>query len=505
MNIMILGAGVMQIPAIKKAKEMKLFVICADGNPDAIGKNLCDVFYAIDIKDKNGLLELAKDFNDKHKLDGVFTVGTDFSTSVAWIAENLNLPGIPYQSALNATDKVRMRKCFKKQGVPSPLYVEYSEGMDLKESIKNLNYPLVVKPVDSMGSRGVRRINNFEELEDNIKSSVNFSRTSRAIIEQYIDGPEYSLDALIVNGEVHVFGFADREIVFPPYFVEMGHNIPTNIDKTIMDEIISVFTLGVKSLGINNGSAKGDMKYSKNGPVIGEIAARLSGGYMSGWTYPYSSGIDLIKGGIELSLGLNLTINKENDLNKFSSERAFISIPGVVKDINVPKEKSKDIKDVFVNIKKGDKVVFPKNNVEKCGNIISLSKSREIAIKSSEKFASEILIRLKPNVWETQEYLFNDNNTNISKAFDFDYDLISDLDDSVEIENNTIYIKKIDKIINSRKKDWQKRSVSGVLKILEGFYKIEFIEESNCGLEFYKSLINGSIQGVLYYLDTIEM
>ncbi len=503
MNILILGASVMQIPALEKAKKLGHFVLCADGNDKAIGRDKCDIFYPVDIKDKESLLEIANKFHLKHTLHGVFTVGTDFSSSVAWITEKLNLPGISYQAALNATDKIRMRQCFKENNVSSPGYVEYSTEQNLKETITDLDYPLVVKPVDSMGARGVKRVDSFKELELAITDSIHHSRSSRAIIEEFIDGPEFSLDALIIDGKVEVFGFADRNINFPPYFVEMGHTIPTNIDKADKDSIIDLFSKGVKALGLTYGSAKGDMKMSKKGPVIGEIAARLSGGFMSGWTYPYSSGVDLIKGGIELALGQKLTILDKLNINKTSAERSFISIPGIVKEIETPKKQPKGVMDIYCSVAISDKVVFPKNNVEKCGNVISLAETRVDAIKYAEKCAAEILIRLEPNIWETQEFLFN--NTLNHKAFDIDSKLFNSLDESVESDNKTIFVKKIDKILKSRKKDWQNRTISQVLKKINDYYNIEFVDDTECGLEFYTALINGSIQGVLYYLDTLEI
>lgn len=500
MNILILGAGVMQIPAIKKAKEMGLFVICADGNKNAVGKKFCDLFYCVDIKDKNGILDIAEKINSKHGLNAVFTAGTDFSTTVAYVTEKLELPGINYQTALNATDKIRMRNCFKEANIPSPRYVEYSKEMDLNSVIENLDYPLVVKPVDSMGARGVKKVSGKEDLKSAIKTALQFSRTSRVIIEEFIDGPEFSLDALVVNGEVKVYGFADRKIMFPPYFIEMGHTIPTDIDEENKNFIITVFSDAVKSLGIDNGVAKGDMKLSAKGPVVGEIAARLSGGYMSGWTYPYSSGIDLTRGAIEIALGRDVTIDKKSE-NLTAAERAFISIPGIVKEIIKPKNIDKKIKDIFYNINVNDRVIFPRNNIEKSGNVISISNSRADAVKIAEKTASEIIVRLNPSNFDTEEFLFNNNN---GLAFDIDPESYINLDESVEIDNEKIYIKSIDKILKSRKKDWQGRTISQVLKQLEAFYTIIFSEDCPCGKDFYQALNNGSLQGVLYYLDSLE-
>jgi biotin carboxylase len=504
MNILILGAGVMQLPAIKTAKSMGHFVLCADGNRDAVGKEFCDVFYTVDIKDRSGLLEVAEKFHEKHILHGVFTAGTDFSSSVAWISEKLSLPGIPYQAALNATDKYRMRSCFNEHNVPSPQFTEYSSEMDLSEIVKKLTFPLVVKPVDSMGSRGVCRTDNIKELKDATEDAIKHSRTSRAIIEEFIEGAEFSIDALVVDGEVKVFGFADREIQFPPFFVEMGHIIPTDLDESLQNQIIEVFSKGVKALGLTYGAAKGDMKLSKNGPIVGEIAARLSGGYMSGWTYPYSSGIELTKGAIELALGQPITIEKES-LGLVSVERALISVPGKIKDIDIPSTEPKNLKDKFIISKPGDDVIFPRNNVEKCGNIITCDKSRDKAVKSAEKFASEIILRLEPGNWVTEEFLYNNSRQHAPKAFDLDEKLYAQLDDSVEFDGTTFYINRIDKILKSRKKDWQKRTVSQVLKLLSKYYTVEFTEDSSCGSEFYNALTSGSIQGVLYYFDSLEI
>lgn len=501
MNILILGAGIMQIPAIEKAKELGLFTLCADGNCNAVGRKTCDKFYHIDIKDRESLLDIARTFQEKNGLDAVFTAGTDFSSSVAFISERLGLPGITYSAALNATDKVRMRTCFVEHGVPSPRFKEFSSDMDIDRLFDTITLPVVVKPADSMGARGVKCVNDREGLEQALKAAINYSRTGRAIVEDYIDGPEFSLDSLVIDGEVHVFGFADRIIKYPPYFIETGHTLPAQLDDSDRDEIIRVFKLGVKALGINNGVAKGDMKLSKRGAVVGEIAARLSGGFMSGWTYPYASSIDLTKKAIKLALGQEVSLD-DTDMGYTSAERAIYSIPGVVKEIVLPEKKDKNIKEVFISKKSGDKVVFPQNNVEKCGNIIAVNSSRDKAIKSAESFVASSIIRLKSPEYHTDQFLFNEESRS---AFDIDRSLIEGLDPDVEIEGKTIYISKISKIINSRKRDWFDRTVKQVLKMIQPFYNLEFVDDSNCGYEFYQALINGSVQGVLYYLDSLEI
>ena len=402
-RILILGAGIMQGPALKIAEEMGLETIAADADPKAPCINLANRFEKVDLKDRDGIERLAQNLKKEASLDGIMTAGTDFSANVAWAAEKTGLPGIPYESALDASDKERMRKRFREEGIPSPEFIimEKAEYRELP-----FPWPVVVKPVDNMGSRGCRRVDSAEELEIAVKDALYFSRSGRVIIEEFMEGPEFSVDALVYNGEITICGFADRHIFFPPYFIEMGHTIPSAFNPNTVKDLLDTFKKGVKALGINNGAAKGDIKLTPKGPMIGEIAARLSGGYMSGWTFPYSSGVLVTRGALEIAIGEKPS-SLEPKWNLICAERAFISIPGTVKSIHgselapcMPL-----VKNVFFRIKKGSIVSFPENNVTKCGNVLSVASGREEAINSAEKAARSILIRLEPNNEATDDFL----------------------------------------------------------------------------------------------------
>lgn len=505
MNIMILGAGVMQIPAIESAKNKGWKVLAVDGDHNAPGKELADFFYPIDLKDRVGLAETAAEFHNTHGLNGVFTAGTDFSSSVAWVAEKIGLPGISFRTALNATDKIRMRTAFLEHNVPSPLFVEFSDGLDIESSIDGMLFPLVVKPVDNMGARGVVKVEHIDDLETSLAMAIEFSRTGRAVIEEFLDGPEFSLDALVHEGEVSVFGFADRHICFPPYFVEMGHTIPSSVDESIKKEVIEVFTAGVKALGITSGAAKGDMKYTSRGAVVGEIAARLSGGYMSGWTYPYSSGINLTQAGLELAAGLPLQITADMAENRVCAERAYISIPGVVKEVSLPDwENREEVKNLFSYVAPGKEVCFPVNNVQKAGSVIAAADTREEAVKAAEETAAEVVIRLEEENRETEEFLFHPKSFP-PPAFDINCKSFEKLSEDIEYEEGVFYVASLEEILMSEEKDWQGRTVQDVLRLLTPYIKLKFIPGHDCGKEFYTALIRGSVQGVLYYFDTLKI
>ncbi|MBQ2529991.1 MAG: ATP-grasp domain-containing protein, partial [Treponema sp.] len=303
--VMILGAGLMQKPAIEAAREIGLKTLVVDANPKAVCVPFADRFEPVDLKDREGLLSLARSMGKS--LEGVFTAGTDFSASVSYVAEKCGLPSHSYSAACNASNKILMRKCFEKSSVPSPDFVEIHRSqiasfLDPK-TLDSMKFPKVVKPSDNMGARGCRLVRCKGEFLSAIEDAVRNSRTGTAIFEDYMHGPEFSIDAVVYGGSVTITGFADRHIFYEPYFIEMGHTMPTSIDEDRRRELILTFVRGIQALGLTCGVAKADIKYTENGPMIGEIAARLSGGYMSGWTYPYASGLNLTREAMLIALG----------------------------------------------------------------------------------------------------------------------------------------------------------------------------------------------------------
>ena len=437
MNILILGAGLMQKPAILSAKEAGFTVHVIDADEKAVAIPFADEFRKIDLKDKEGILAYAKELKASQQgLAAVFTAGTDFSASVSYVCEALGLPAHSHQAAINASVKTVMRQCFADKGVPSPAFMKVGKedinSSLLKTVLQKMAFPLVVKPVDNMGARGCRMVRSQEEFMPALEIAVKCSRTGYAIVEEYMEGPEFSIDALVYNGSFTVTGFAIRHIKYPPYFIEIGHTMPAELDKKMHDELISVFALGAKALGLSCGAAKADIKYTEKGPMIGEIAGRLSGGYMSGWTYPYASDLNLTKQGILIAAGREpedllkrrqpvdytpsqLCQSAEKPYELFevpclrtSAERAWMSIPGTVKYIeNIKDYSDRAVFDVLprATVQLGSEVDFPRNNVEKCGNVIAVSHSREAAITVAQDAVADIFITLEADNKRTEAFL----------------------------------------------------------------------------------------------------
>lgn len=530
--ILILGAGLMQRPAIEAARELGFRTLVVDANPNAMCVPFADRFEPVDLKDKDALVSLAKSMGDN--LAAVFTAGTDFSASVSYVAEKCGLNAHSYESALNASNKVRMRSCFEKDGISSPKFQKVHRtqiaSLIAPDVIGGMSFPKVVKPVDNMGARGCRLIRNRDEFLPAVEDAVRFSRTGCAILEDYMEGPEFSIDSIVYDGTLTITGFADRHIFYEPYFIETGHTMPSSASDEMKYALIKTFAQGIKSLGLTCGVAKADIKYTANGPMIGEIAARLSGGYMSGWTYPYASGINLTKEAMLIALGKKpetlLAQRKKLPIEsapfeiydlpcvKNSAERAWISIPGKVSEI-VGLERGRErpfVKNTFTRSGVSSIVDFPRNNVEKCGNFISLSEKKELAVEAAENAVSDVVLRLVPDCAETDRFLAGECQKSEQNfppdAFELDEKLCAELVQSASemgvIGANEKVAKKIPICMEKSAdnlKDWNHRSIRKTLAL---FDEICPGHPEMDALQFWKILVRGGIQGILYYSDDVS-
>jgi hypothetical protein len=336
-----------------------------------------------------------------------------------------------------------------------------------------------------------------------------------------MEGPEFSVDAIVYHGEITICGLADRHIFFPPYFIEMGHTMPTVIETEKQQAMLDTFRAGICALGFADnesiGAAKGDIKLTANGPMIGEIAARLSGGYMSGWTFPYSSGVEPIRAAIIAAIG-----RKPDALvpaKKWTcAERALISVPGTVKEIfGVEQAQTKPfVNDLFLRIAKGSKVSFPENNVTKCGNIIASAPDRGSAMKSAESAARSILIKLDSKDRQTADFLSNSGTAFPPDAFLLDSKLNAELTQIPDFP-----LKKSKKVIeysiypfpaftSSGLNDYMGRTIEENLeavRLLTGF-SLPLTgknAENNMGRSFWAAFIRGAYQGAVYYIENLGL
>ena len=382
MKILVIGGGLFQNFAIKKAKTLGFFTICVDMDKNALGKNSCDVFINESTRDYNAIIKALKKL--KIKPDGVITVGTDMSRTVFYVSKEFGLdPG--FKDPDNIVNKVCMRETLFKNGVSQPRFVYSDNVYELiqKKEKALLKYPLVIKPSENMGARGVVKVYSDDDVLQNFKKTQSFAQDKKVILEEFMDGPELSVECIVNNNKCHVLVIGDRHIEKEPFFVETGHSCPSRQDKRILADIESFMQLAADSLGIYNGPCKGDIKICNGKLMVGEIAGRLSGGFMSSHTLPLSTGIDAI--GIAIKQRVSIPVKSEEFFavkHSVCIERAIIpQKKGFIKNIQGV-EKALDIEGVRyinLNLKPGEKFGNLESNIGKVGNIIIESADFESA------------------------------------------------------------------------------------------------------------------------------
>ena len=380
-KIMILGASILQLPAIQKAKEMGLQVVAVDMNPEAVGFEeegiTKEVISTIDIP---AVVECAK----KHGIDGVMTLASDMPMrTVAAVAKELGLVGITEETALKATNKAYMRKALKQGGVPIPEFYKASNREEYNAAVSNFRVAFVVKPADNSGSRGIVKIENLTDKEaifeayDYSKSS---SRNGDVVVEEYMNGPEVSVETLTVNGECHVIQITDKITTGAPHFVEMGHTQPSELDDDTKQRIAQVAILANKAVGIMNGPSHTEIIVTKDGPKVVELGARLGGDCITTHLVPLSTGVDMVECCIKIALG------EEPDIaikfSKGSAIRYLTCDVGKIANIaGIEEAKSLEgICQVSIIHSVGDVASEVKNSADRVGFVVAQGKNPTDAV-----------------------------------------------------------------------------------------------------------------------------
>lgn len=383
---MILGASILQLPAIKKAKEMGLDVIVVDMNPDAVGfKEDGITKLYISTIDIPRILEAAR----AYRIDGIMTLASDMPMqAVAAVCEELGLIGVTPQTALNATNKAEMRKCFKTHGVPIPDFYIVNKLNEFLKEAKNFKTKFIVKPADNSGNRGVKLITNLEDENVLIQAyeySKKYSRDGRVLLEEYMEGDEFSVETMSVNGVCHVIQITDKLTSGAPYFVELGHTQPSMVDENIKMKIVEVTKAGIKALGINHGPSHTEIKLTSSGPKIVEIGARLGGGCITTHLVPLSTGVNMVEANIRIALGEIPDLCKKYD--KGAAIRFLQPLPGVFKSVKGVDEvrNISGVVEVGFMKKIGDIITELHNGLDRVGYVITQGNTREEAVGLCEK------------------------------------------------------------------------------------------------------------------------
>ena len=306
-SLAIIGAGYLQRPVVERAKEMGIRTICFAWPQGAVCKDVCDVFYPVSITEKDEILALCR----KEQIDGICTIASDVAApTVAYVAEKMGLPGNSYVSALRAHDKHQMREVLKAAGVECPGYVALNDRDGGKINIlqkmdcMQLHLPLIVKPTDRSGSLGVQKVTRWEDLPSAIRQAEELSLAGEAMVEEYIEGREISVEMISQHGTHYALQITDKETTGAPHFVELAHRQPSSLPAEMQERIFALTRRALDALGITDSASHSEYRITAEGRiVVMEIGGRMGGDFIGSDLVQLSTGYDFLRGVIEVALG----------------------------------------------------------------------------------------------------------------------------------------------------------------------------------------------------------
>lgn len=448
-KMMILGASALQVPAIKAAKRLGYEIILVDYDENAVGFPLAEVKLVVSTLDMEEVYRQALIY----KPDIVMTSTSDGPVrTAAYVNEKLGKkPDLTYEDSLCATIKSHMRERLKECQAPIPTYYVTKDFEDFKAAVEALDGRCIVKPSDNAGSRGVvlldgerrqekgellggeRRQEKREQLDGKRKReeekllngerkrekeeqldgkkewgeeelrriyeySKGNSRNGIVMVEEFMAGPEVSVEAMTINGKTTIIAITDKYITPPPYFVEIAHSEPSRLSEETQEKIRKTALQAIKAIRLQNGPSHTEIKVTEEGPKIVEIAARLGGDFITSKLVPLSTGIDLVGASVLLATG------EEPDLDRKWQKGAAIHFiqggRGKIRRLEATEEifRLKGVEEVVIYKKEGDTVDGTKSSNDRLGHIVTTGKTVEEAMEVGKRALSYIRIEYEEGI-----------------------------------------------------------------------------------------------------------
>lgn len=384
-SVLIFGVGPLQESIIARAKKMGLYTVGIDPCEDATCRDCVDAFEVVPGQDYEGHCAVI----EKYGIDAIVTAATDKPlVMMARIAEKYGFPFYSVETAQWSTDKFQMKERFELGGVP------HAQGRLISkvEEAEGLVFPVIVKPRDNSGSRGVKLCRDKNELQISIDEALENTKLDTVLVEEFIEGPEYSIESLHHDGKSEVIQFTEKKTTEFPYNVELGHIQPANISDENKQKIREIIAKIGKVLNFENCPSHTELKVNDRGVFVIETSPRLGGDYITSTLTPLSTGVNLEDELLKISLGE--AINPQPEAVQYSGVRFF-----AFKERSVIKHVPNDefvktwphVVDFSFNLKKGDNVNQITSSLNRYGHLTLIAGNRESIDDAFDKYEKAIM------------------------------------------------------------------------------------------------------------------
>lgn len=394
--LLIIGAGRETVPSLQHAKTLGYFIVATDGNPQAPGFAFADAQLVVSTYDVPATIRQALHYHTSvRRIDAVMALAADVPVTVARIAQALHLPGLSLMTAYLSQDKYAQKRRLEQAGIPAPWFSRVVSIANLEALVADharRESLLVIKPVDSRGARGVVRLLPTVDVAWAFQQAQACSPTGRVMVEEWLSGPQISTESVVCDDWAATPGFIDRNYArldeFAPFCIEDGGQQPSALPSAAQAAVAQMAEQAARALGIVNWTAKGDMVLTRDGPKVIELAARLSGGWMSSVQVPTATGVDLV--GIALRLAVGASLTQEECLPQRQNGCAIrycFAVPGratAIHGIETVRQLP-DISRVEVFVAEGDIVQSPTNHTQRAACVIATGKTRQEAVARAEQ------------------------------------------------------------------------------------------------------------------------
>ncbi|MGR3178629.1 MAG: ATP-grasp domain-containing protein [Candidatus Anammoxibacter sp.] len=390
--IIIIGGSFLQLPQIHWAKELDLHVVVTDQNPDVPGRAFADHFVDVSGADIPALLKLANYVNNDYNLIGAYA-GSDFGIPVvSAIAEKFNLPGCSSKAVQDALDKGKVRQILQENDLPLPQGFVVANLETAKTVTSKLSLPVIIKPVNSSGSQGVRSVWNMPELTQAYEEANAISRN--VLVEELVSGRHIDVNGLFINDQFTGCGIAERFFSPLPFHYPIWGCQPALLDDVQEASIYKLVEKAARTLCINTGPVKTDLILGKEGPTLIELSPRFHGDVGTSFMVPLSTGSCPIKAFFAYLKGdEQAKFYLKRTMSHIGGWRAlFPDLHGCIKHINgIEAVKAMpNVAEVFITVSIGDRIETHKDNTTVCGFIWSVGDSYDKVKNVLEEAASQI-------------------------------------------------------------------------------------------------------------------
>lgn len=389
---MVLAAGLLQIPVIKKAREMGIYVVAVDDDPNAPGMALADkAIVPGGLMNEEKLVAIAKE----EQIDGVIHPCSEVAMNVMGrINDELHLSGISKEMAISATNKHLMREAFEKYGAPSPKSILTKDEEDAWLIFcEQFTTNAILKPSRNSGSRGIAKVEkgiSKESFVELYRRALDESRDHSVLIEQFIEGPEFSVEVIVWQGEPHVLAVTDKKTTEAPYFVELGHNQPSIFPEEIQHKLKNGAIAGIRALGLSNCAAHCELKVQDGEAYLMEIGARMGGDFISTELTHLSTGVDMVSATISVVLGMEPNLRPTEEKHGVCI-RYFTPKPGKLIAIEGENNlKDTHVYDAEIYHKIGDVILEVKSSLDRSGHVIVTASTVNEAITKADSLIEEV-------------------------------------------------------------------------------------------------------------------